>query len=100
MEDERQCPSMSMRAWIEQKDQKTCRPCMLGPVVQWYHDELTEQGRGDLAAKLERAATESEPVKVAQTLDDVKAEAGEDLARRLKDFDCAAQTVDLEEVTS
>lgn len=89
-------PLQPMEAWIEGGEEEECRPCMLGPVVQWYESELREQGSPDLADDLVRAAQEATPAALARKLDTIKEKVGDSLRERLREFDCAAQTEELD----
>lgn len=81
-----------MSEWMAKGDsQEECRSCLLGPVTQWYRDELQERGFTELAHDLEAMAVTGQPVEVAQKLDTIKESVPEDVRLRLKDFDCAAQ---------
>ncbi|KKL08561.1 hypothetical protein LCGC14_2574660 [marine sediment metagenome] len=83
-----------MAPWVEGGTENECRPCILGPVVQWYRDELKEKGLSEEAAALVEVADnpESSPLQVCEKLDRIKDEVGEPIRERLKEFDCAAQT--------
>ena len=87
-----------MAPWVEGGTENECRPCILGPVVQWYRDELKEKGLSEEAAALVEVADnpESSPLQVCEKLDRIKDEVGEPIRERLKEFDCAAQTYEPE----
>ena len=99
-ETERQCPQFSMEEWIGQEDPhkddpEHCRPCRLGVIAQWYHSELKEQGHEDLAAVIEQVAESPDPdmpLTLCKEFDIIKAVVEEPLRERLKDFDCATQS--------
>lgn len=80
-----------MQEWIQEPDEANCRPCMLAPVASWYHQELTDQGRTELADEL-KASTENDPLTICGVLDSIKDRVEEPLRERLKEFDCLAQT--------
>jgi G3E family GTPase len=83
--------TISMRDWIQQPgDGKVCRPCLLGPVIQWYSDVLKEKGLGDLATEVVNAVEEGEIV-AATKLDEVKDKVSPEVKARLREFDCQAQ---------
>lgn len=86
------CPGKTMADWIQEEDPKNCRPCLLGPIAQWYRDELLEQKHEALAQSLIEKAANEDPLTLCQELDRIKAVVGESTRERLKDFDCAAQT--------
>lgn len=89
-----------MESWIAEPkvpDSKECKPCMMGPVVSWYADELKTNGKGRLADHLVETATTADPLTVCKELDSIKAEVETPLRERLKDFDCAAQSFNHDE---
>ena len=95
------CPSLKpMAEWIKEESPLTCKPCLLGPVAQWYRDELKGKGHQEKADSIEKMADSTDmdvPESVltfCQELDNIKATVEEPLRERLKDFDCAAQSYD------
>lgn len=89
---------VGMKEWVEQPtDGKECRPCLLGPVIQWYMGELQEKGLNDLATEIEKAVEGGE-VALATKLDEVKEKVSPELKARLREFDCHAQLYKGEEV--
>ena len=95
------CPNLQpMAEWIKGETPGTCRPCTLTPVVQWYWEELKERGYAELAKELEDEVEVLEEDNVEQImaickdLDEIKANAPEDLRKRLEEFDCAIQSFD------
>jgi hypothetical protein len=98
------CPNLQpMAEWIKGEEPGTCRPCILGPVVQWYYQELKERGDEDTAAQLEAEVDVLEEDNVEQVmalcmdLDEIKAAAPPDLRKRLEEFDCSIQSFDPDE---
>lgn len=93
VEESPKCPVelKPMEKWVGEEDTKQCRPCLLGPVVQWYADELKERGKVAVANRLTKTAEESDPLTLCRELDNIKNEVEEPLRERLKDFDCAVQ---------
>ena len=81
-----------MKEWVGDPAQANCRPCTLGPVAQWYTDELRENKKGKLADEIEQVAENGSPEDVCEKLDEIKTKVEEPLRERLLDFDCAAQT--------
>ena len=82
-----------MQAWLQEASPEDCRSCLLGPVVQWYHSELTAQGLKDLSETLEEVISrDDEGLETVKVLDTIKTQVSDDLAARLRDFDCAAQS--------
>ena len=92
-----------MAEWIKGEEPGTCRPCILGPVVQWYYLELKEQGDEETAAQLEAEVDVLEEDNVEQVmaickdLDEIKAAAPAELRKRLEQFDCSIQSFDPDE---
>ena len=92
------CPAVPMKEWIEQGTEGgECRPCLLVPVAQWYLSELQEQGHqkeaGELVSVIEAVEQGGgNELTLAEALDSIKASASDELAARLKEFDCAAQS--------
>lgn len=82
-----------MLDWLRETSEEACHPCLLVPVVQWYHSELTERGRGDLTQKLEEVISkDAEGFETVELLDAIKTQVSDDLAARLREFDCAVQS--------
>ncbi|GAI89096.1 unnamed protein product [marine sediment metagenome] len=101
------CPEFTMEEWIRQDDPlkddpKHCRPCRLGVPANWYFNELQEKGHEDLAAVIEHIATRVEgpdmPLILCREFDIIKAVVEEPLRERLKDFDCATQSFNPDDV--
>ena len=97
------CPAVPMKEWIAQGDEGgECRPCLLVPVTQWYISELQERGHQkeaeELVSRVEAVEQgDGDEVALAEALDSAKANAPDELAARLKEFDCAAQSWKSEE---
>lgn len=84
-----------MADWVQKDDPSgLCHECILGPVVQWYTDELKAQGQSQLAQELNQVATgdDSTYLEVCEKLDAIKKQTDEALRERLLEFDCAAQS--------
>ena len=91
------CPNIPMKKWVsEPSPHGNCRQCFLGPVVSWYHTELEEKGKTDLAEQLSHIIETGSPESVAGTLDEIKDRVDAATAERLREFDCAAQLTDME----
>jgi len=102
------CPGISMEEWIQQEDThaddpRFCRPCRLGVVASWYVSELKEQGQKDLADALKSITSNEEdanlPLTICKEFDRIKGVVEEPLRERLKDFDCATQVFNPDDVT-
>ncbi|MBA7563579.1 hypothetical protein ES708_05238 [subsurface metagenome] len=106
-EERRQCPESTMEEWIRQDDPlkddpKYCRPCRLGVTANWYFNELKEKGHRDLAAVIEQITNKVEdpemPLTLCREFDIIKDVVEEPLRERLKDFDCATQSFNPDDV--
>ncbi|MBA7614695.1 hypothetical protein ES703_21964 [subsurface metagenome] len=106
-EERRQCPAFTMEEWIQQEDPHKddpnhCRPCRLGVTANWYFTELKEKGHQDLADSIEKIASSEEepdvPLTLCKEFDRIKDVVEEPLRERLKDFDCATQAFNPEDV--
>ena len=106
-ETKRQCPQFTMEEWIRQEDPKKddpeqCRPCRLGVTSSWYFNELQDRGRKDLAEKLEQVVMKEDdpemPLTLCKEFDRIKDVVEVPLRERLKDFDCATQSFNPDDV--
>jgi hypothetical protein len=100
-DEEKPCPNLQpMAEWIKGETPGTCRPCILAPVVQWYWQELKEQGNEEVAAELQAEVDVLEEDNAEQVmalckdLDEIKAAAPPELRQRLEEFDCSIQSFD------
>ena len=103
MAEEAKCPVelKPMAEWVVEEDPRgICRECLLGPVLQWYRDELNEKGYSKFAEELNTIAKAAEvlPLQLCEKFDTIKNEVEESLRERLKDFDCATQSFNPDEV--
>ena len=88
-----------MAEWIKEEDPRgICRECLLGPVLQWYHEELEAKGHSEQAHELEKIAQQADelPLQLCKKFDTIKNEVEESLRERLLEFDCAAQSYEPE----
>ena len=89
-----------MATWVQEEDPKgICRDCLLGPVLQWYRDELNEKGYPKFVNELDEIARAADalPLQLCEKFDTIKGEVEESLRERLEEFDCAAQAYNPEE---
>ncbi len=89
-----------MATWIKEEDPRgLCRECLLGPVLQWYRDELNEKGHSNFVKELDEIAHVAEvlPLQLCEELDKIKSGVEESLRERLEEFDCAAQAYEPED---
>lgn len=87
-------PVKPMQEWIVEDVQgRECRPCALGPTVQWYTSELEERGKKEMAQELLSVAEKEDinPLTLCEQLDKIKEQVGGPLRERLLEFDCATQ---------
>ena len=93
---EQKCPVelKPMATWIKEEDPRgICRECLLGPVLQWYRDELKDKGHDRFVEELGEISRRAEllPLQLCEEFDKIKSEVEESLRERLEEFDCAAQ---------
>lgn len=94
------CNPLLMVDWGK-KESEACKPCIMGPVANWYYTELEERGRQDLAGELEDVVqglgdgdTAEAIAPLLEILDSIKGRVDAPTLERLKDFDCAVQVFD------
>jgi len=102
MSEEGKCPIelKPMATWVQEEDSKgICRDCLLGPVLQWYREELNEKGYTKFVSELDKIAHAAEvlPLQLCEEFDKIKGEVEESLRERLEEFDCAAQAYEPED---
>lgn len=78
-----------MLEWVERPDEETCRPCFLGPLVEWYIGELGEEYKSNLPEIIENP--DVSPEDVASELDRIKQVVPAELQKRLSELDCEIQ---------
>jgi len=96
MSAEGKCPVelKPMATWVQEEDPKgICRECLLGPVLQWYREELNKKGHQKFVSELDDIAHQAEllPLQLCEEFDKIKNEVEEPLRERLEEFDCATQ---------
>ncbi len=99
---EQKCPVelKPMKEWVQEPDPRgICRECLLGPVLQWYQEELSDKGHGEHVKVLNDIAKQAEllPLQLCEEFDKIKGEVEEPLRERLEEFDCAAQAYEPED---
>jgi len=106
-EKKRKCPKFTMEEWLKQEDLHKddplfCAPCRLGITANWYFNELQERGKKDLAASIEKIVDKANdpemPLTLCKEFDRIKTVVEEPLRERLKDFDCATQSFNPDEI--
>lgn len=88
---EEQCNPLPLAEWLGKEDKENCRSCILPVTMAWYHEELREQGRSDLANELTRVRDTGDPAQVARLMDNLKEQVTPELRLRLREFDCLTQ---------
>ena len=81
--------------WVQEEDEKVCRPCLIKPLANYYLgtlQESTEPKAGELAKNLEKAWESADLLTIAQELDKIKSEVGDDLRKELVALDCFTQS--------
>lgn len=86
-----------MLEWLKETDEKVCKPCILGPIAQWYSEELKDRGHIEKAAALESLVDRdgSTNEDLCAYLDRIKEEVTDADRERLLDFDCEIQSFTL-----
>ena len=81
-----------MGNWVKGEGQE-CRPCRVAVGVGRYRKTLTEAGQGNLADMVSAALEQEEDtlIKVAATMDEVKALAPPEVKAVLESLDCELQ---------
>lgn len=83
-----------MQQWIKEPDPAVCRPCLLGPITQWYRDTLEEnEGTKELGRALTSLTESPEitPEALCEHFDQLKAAVPPEVRERLLEFDCSIQ---------
>lgn len=78
--------------WIQEKDEKVCHPCLLKPLASYYLGELEKAGAKPQIVKLEKAWDTADVLTIAQAMDSIKTEVGDDLKNALVALDCFTQS--------
>lgn len=91
---------LSMTSWISGMTEEECRECELPVCMNWYYTELEEQGRKDLAEKLDVIRQTGVPLEVCKFLDLIKDQVTPELRERLLEFDCATQSFETDKEPS
>jgi hypothetical protein len=73
-------------------DPKICPPCVMAPLASYYLATLKKAGEIEQAKILERAWEKTDILTIAQAMDKIKKEVGDDLKKELESFDCFAQS--------
>jgi hypothetical protein len=83
-----------MKEWVQEEDPdpEICHPCLIPPAAASYMGTLEEAGAAPQIKKLEEAWNSGDSLTVAETLDTIKEEVGEDLKKELMALDCFTQS--------
>lgn len=83
----------TLEKWVNgESENGPCRHCLLAPLAGQYAGALIEAGDEKHQRELEIAWDSGDVLTVAQRLDKIKEEVGEDLKRYLRSLDCMAQS--------
>jgi hypothetical protein len=98
----------SMKDWMKAKidtgDPQECKPCLLGPIVNWYFSLLKENSVDEQYNKLEKAVDnldEDDPqqlLKLCETLDEIKKIVVKSIRKQLEEFDQSVQEFNPEDI--
>jgi hypothetical protein len=78
--------------WLQQPERPDhCPPCLITPLAENYLGALNKKAP-EAAAKLMSAWETGDALTIADTMDKIKVEVGDDLRNRLKSLDCQAQS--------
>ncbi len=80
-----------MEEWVQIKDEDVCPPCIITPLAQYYLATLQEKAP-EQAKALEKAWDTADILTIAQAMDNIKKEVGDNLKKELEGFDCFAQS--------
>lgn len=82
--------------WVEEEDGKVCHPCLISPLADYYLGTLRKNTADPKAEQmiknLEKAWESKNILTIAQELDKIKNEVGDDLRKELVTLDCFAQS--------
>lgn len=88
--------------WVQEEDEKVCRPCLIKPLANYYLGTLQESKAepkvGELVKNLEKAWKSADLLTIAKELDKIKSEVGDDLRKELVALDCFTQSYEEEVV--
>ena len=95
--EEHTCPNLVPNAkWVQQAENPdNCPPCLLKPLAEFYLGLLEEEKLDDQVKKLTDAWATEDVLTIAKARDNIKEVVGEPLKKKLKGFDCSAQTIKL-----
>ncbi|MFH0712374.1 MAG: hypothetical protein V2A55_00730 [Candidatus Jorgensenbacteria bacterium] len=86
-----------MEEWVQEKDEKECRPCMIAPLASHYAGSLEDAKAEPQLTTLKQAWETEDVLTIAKAMDTIKGEVGEDLKNELLTLDCFAQSFKSEE---
>jgi hypothetical protein len=87
-----ECEVKTMSDWIKEEDPEQCHICLIEPTASAYIGTLEDAGAKDQIKSLEESWQSNNPLTIAEQLDKIKQEVGDDLKKELITLDCFAQS--------
>ena len=84
-----------LSTWVDREDPHSCHPCLISPLASYYLgvlEEASDHKHANLLKSAYEANSESKILTIAQTMDKIKLEVGDDLKKKLVALDCFAQS--------
>ena len=78
--------------WVKTENSKQCPSCLIKPLASSYLGALTEAQADDQIAKLNKAWETADILTIAEALDNIKNEVGDNLKQELLELDCFTQS--------
>lgn len=82
--------------WVDEQDGKSCHPCLVKPLVDYYlgtlHGNKADPKAGEMARNLEKAWESGDVLTITKELDNIKKVVGDTLREELVTLDCFAQS--------
>ena len=78
--------------WVKAENSERCPPCLVKPLASSYLGALTEAQADPQVAKLKEAWETANILTIAEALDTIKNEVGDNLKQELLELDCFAQS--------
>jgi hypothetical protein len=82
----------SVTDWVQDKEARQCPVCVLRPTAEYYIGILQTHGLDEPIKKLEAAWETQNVLTIAETMDKIKSEVGDNLKKDLVIVDCFAQS--------
>jgi hypothetical protein len=79
--------------WLEGGEvDGNCPPCLIKPLTEMYLGALKDGNDKEHVKTLKKAWKSGDALTIAETLDTIKAEVGDNLRKNLVELDCMAQS--------